>query len=113
MNNKRRKKISDVIKNVNKYKTDFEYIKSKLSELKYNINSAKDDVDMILDEETEARDNIPESLQDSEKYWESDQAVTNMEEVVDDMDLDDVISTIDGNIKTINGSIKVNLEEIM
>lgn len=55
-----------VIKNVDKYKTDFEYIKSKLSELKYNINSAKDDVDMILDEETEARDNIPESLQDSE-----------------------------------------------
>ena len=29
MNNKRRKKISDVINNVNKYKTDFEYIKSK------------------------------------------------------------------------------------
>ena len=54
MNNKRRKKISDVINNVNKYKTDFEYIKSKLSELKHNINSAKDDVDMILEEETEA-----------------------------------------------------------
>ena len=92
MNNKRRKKISDVINNVNKYK--------------------------ILDEETEARDNIPESLQDSERYWESDQAVTDMEEVVDDMesiinDIDDVISTIDGSIKTINGSIKVNLVGVM
>lgn len=86
--------------------------------MKYNINSAKDDVDMILDEETEARDNIPESLQDSERYWESDRAVNNMEEVVDDIesiinDLDDVISTIDGSIKTINGSIKVNLEGII
>lgn len=86
--------------------------------MKYNINSAKDDVDMILDEETEARDNIPESLQDSERYWESDRAVNDMEEVVDDIesiinDLDDVISTIDGSIKTINGSIKVNLEGIM
>ncbi len=86
--------------------------------MKYNINSAKDDVDMILDEETEARDNIPESLQDSERYWESDQAVTDMEEVVDDMegiinDIDDVISTIDGSIKTINGSIKVNLEGVI
>lgn len=73
---------------------------------------------MILDEETEARDNIPESLQDSERYWESDQAVANMEEVVDDMesiinDIDDVISTIDGSIKTINGSIKVNLEGVI
>lgn len=86
--------------------------------MKYNINSAKDDVDMILDEEAEARDNIPESLQDSERYWESDQAVTDMEEVVDDMesvinDIDDVISTIDESIKTINGSIKVNLEGII
>lgn len=86
--------------------------------MKYNINSAKDDVDMILDEETEARDNIPESLQDSERYWESDRAVNDMEEVVDDIesiinDLDDVISTIDGSIKTINGSIKVNLEGII
>lgn len=86
--------------------------------MKHNINSAKDDVDMILDEETEARDNIPESLQDSERYWESDQAVTDMEEVVDGMesiinDIDDVISTIDGSIKTINGSIKVNLEGII
>ena len=86
--------------------------------MKYNINSAKDDVDMILDEETEARDNIPESLQDSERYWESDRAVNDMEEVVDDIesiinDLDDVISTIDGSIKTINDSIKVNLEGII
>lgn len=55
-----------------KHKTDLEFIKSKLLEVRHNLDSAKDDVDMILDEETEARDNMPESLQDTERYYQSE-----------------------------------------
>ena len=86
MNSKRRKKIEDIISNLEKHKTDLEFIKSKLSEVRHNLDSAKDDVDMILDEETEARDNMPESLQDTERYYQSDEAVVNMEAVVDDIE---------------------------
>lgn len=59
MNTKRRKAISTIV--------------DKLEELRM-------DLDVIREEEQEAYDNTPESLQETERYAQSEEAITAMED---------------------------------
>ena len=43
------------------------------------LSDARDDIQAILDEEQEAYDNTPESLQGTERYEESEEAISALE----------------------------------
>ena len=58
MNNKRREKISDLME---------------------ELSTPKDRLETIREEEDDARDNMPESLQNSERYEQSEEASESME----------------------------------
>lgn len=73
MNKSRRKQIESVI--------------GKLEEI-------KSEIDMIREEEQDCLWNMPENLQNSDRYQMSEEAVSNMEGAMDD--LDEVIELLEG-----------------
>lgn len=86
MNAVRRKEISRVLR--------------RLTELTEDLSDILGDIENIKDEESEALENIPESLQETERYAQSEAAADNLEEAYDifsDMrdSLDDVINNLE------------------
>lgn len=72
MNNIRRNEIKKVVERI-----------YKLQELAEEI---KNDLELIKDEEEDYRDNIPENLQESDRYYASEEASENLEESIDILD---------------------------
>lgn len=72
MNNTRRKQIED--------------IKARIAALLADAENIKTDLETIRDEEQEYRDNMPESLAEGEKAERADAAITELEQVIDDLD---------------------------
>ena len=70
MNDKRRKRISEVVARLESCSTDLESIK---------------------DEEDETRDNIPENLQNGDRYCESEECSDKIDDAISD-----IRSAIDG-----------------
>ena len=86
MNAVRRKEISRVLR--------------RLTELTEDLSDILGDIENIRDEESEALENIPESLQETERYAQSEAAADNLEEAYDifsDMrdSLDAVINSLE------------------
>lgn len=69
MNAVRRKEISRVLR--------------RLTELTEDLSDILGDIENIRDEESEALENIPESLQETERYDQSEAAAENLEEAYD------------------------------
>lgn len=72
MNNTRRNEIKKVVERI-----------YKLQELAEEI---KNDLECIKDEEEDYRDNMPENLQESDRYYASEEASENLEESIDILD---------------------------
>lgn len=72
MNNIRRNEIKKVVERI-----------YKLQELAEEI---KNDLELIKDEEEDYRDNMPENLQESDRYYASEEASENLEESIDILD---------------------------
>lgn len=102
MNNTRRKAIEQTIDR-------FCSIRKKLEELVSEVESLKSDVEYIQWEEEEYRDNMPENLQGSERYDTADEACTNLSDAVDA--LDDMIGALDFDFDF--DDVTTSLEEAM
>jgi septal ring factor EnvC (AmiA/AmiB activator) len=74
MNNARRKEIM-------KLETMIENLKDQLDE-------ARELAEQIKEDEQEYIDNMPESLQGGEKYERAETAVSNLDDVVESLDID-------------------------
>ncbi len=84
MNNARRKQIEKAMDLLEKIKDDFA--------------EAFAIIEQVSDEERESYDNMPESLQSSDRGYQSEAACDALEEVkgnMEGLDLDDAISTLE------------------
>lgn len=96
MNKDRRKQIDAAMAAIEKVKDQFEAALAELAD-------AKEAIDGIKDEEQEAYDNLPESLQDGEKGQQMQYAVEKLEEAVNELeelvdnapDFDAIIGALD------------------
>lgn len=50
------------------------------------LEALKSDVETARDEEKEYRDNIPENMQESDRYYKSDEACDNLNYAMDNFD---------------------------
>lgn len=50
------------------------------------IQSLQEHIGIVLEEESDYRDNIPENLQNSERYYQSDEACVILENIIDVLD---------------------------
>lgn len=57
------------------------------------LDEAKSILETTLDEEDEARDNTPESLQETDRYYESEEASEAMSNAIDS--IDEAVSALD------------------
>lgn len=83
MNRERRKEISNVI-------LEIEKVKKMCEEISFRIES-------IMDDESDYMDNIPENLQSSDRYYDAEEAVDNLESAMSDLgdlDFDAVIDSL-------------------
>lgn len=83
MNRERRKEISNVI-------LEIEKVKKMCEEISFQIES-------IMDDESDYMDNIPENLQSSDRYYDAEEAVDNLESAMSDLrdlDFDAVIDSL-------------------
>ena len=78
MNANRRKNLDEVL--------------TRIDELARMAESIREDVEMILEEEQDAFDNLPESLQDSERGERMQEAIDALENALDGLDLNDVLT---------------------
>lgn len=74
-------------------------LRDKLTELCTHLDTVKDELSDILDEENESRDNMPESLEESQRYYDSEEASeileANIDELIDIQEqLNDVIDEL-------------------
>lgn len=92
MNNTRRKAIRKAISELEMIVPRINAVSNLLDAIKSDIESIKSNVEDIQSEEEDARDNIPESLQDSERYWISDEACDNLSDAV--TELEDILDTL-------------------
>ncbi len=67
-----------------------------LQEIGIKLEDLKSDVEALRDEEQEYVENMPEGLQSSEKHHTAENAITSMDEVIDN--LDSAINGIDESI---------------
>lgn len=67
--------------------------RAKINKVIELLDEARCLLDEAKEEEEEYRDNIPENLTGSERYEKADEAVCNMEEIVDS--LEDNVSTLE------------------
>lgn len=56
------------------------------------LEDLKSDIEYLRDEEDDAKENMPESLWETERYEQMEEAVDNMDQAVDS--LDDVIGCL-------------------
>ncbi len=71
MNNTRRKQI--------------ESVKARIAAIQAEADSIRADVETIRDDEQEYRDNMPESLADGEKGEKADMAISELDQIIDDL----------------------------
>lgn len=84
MNKARRNAIDDVISDIEEMKSLYDEIIEKLT--------------IIRDDETDFMDNIPENLQSSERYYNAEEAVDNLESALsdlEDIEFDDIIDCLE------------------
>ena len=67
--------------------------RKKLQELMEQLETIKEELEQVQEEEQEAYDNLPESLQYSERGQQIEQAIENMSSAADY--LDDILSCIE------------------
>lgn len=65
----------------------------KLEDIRESIIEVMDEISYVKDEEEEARDNTPESLQETDRYYNMDENVSDLEYAMD-VDYDSVIDEI-------------------
>lgn len=65
----------------------------KLEDIRELFQEVKDDIESIKDEEQEAMDNIPESLQETDRYYNMDENVSDLDYAMD-VDYDSAIDEI-------------------
>ncbi len=65
-----------------------------LEEILTRIEDCKNDLESLRDEEQEYLDNMPESLQSSEKHEAAENAVSELDTAIDD--LEEAGSSVDG-----------------
>ena len=80
MNDARRKEIRDL---ENQLEKEVSPLIEKLHDLLTHI---KEGYEQVRDAEQESRDNIPESLQDGERAQASDEAISNLEDLISDLE---------------------------
>ncbi len=98
MNKQRRKELNQAIDALTA-------MKDELDALKVRAEPASELISNIISEERDYRENMPESLSDSEKATDADAAIALMEEVeekltelrelIDELDIDSLISKLD------------------
>jgi flagellar biosynthesis chaperone FliJ len=67
--------------------------RKQLSEVSDKLNAIMEELQSIMDDEEEYRDNIPENLVNSERYEKADNACTEIQTAIDQ--LEDVIASVD------------------
>lgn len=70
--------------------------RNRLSEISDLVGDAIDQLEEIMEEEQEALDNLPESLQSSSKGEAMDEAITSMQDIMDELttiqtDIDELV----------------------
>lgn len=70
--------------------------RNRLSEISDLVGDAIDQLAEIMEEEQEALDNLPESLQSSSKGEAMDEAITSMQDIMDELttiqtDIDELV----------------------
>lgn len=79
MNKQRRVRLQDLI--------------NKLEEVKDSIYDIRDEIESIKDEEQEAIDNTPESLQETDRYYDMESNVDDLDSAYE-VDVEDSIDEI-------------------
>lgn len=105
MNNQRRKEIDAAIKQVEALATLKDAAAAALAALKDAAEDAASVIEAIRDAEQEYLDNVPESLQHSERYYDSEAAVSALDEAYEalaslseaeiDFETDSVVGQLD------------------
>lgn len=93
MNNTRRKEIRNELSQIDMIITRISAVSSLLDAIKSDIEIVKADIECTQYDEEDARDNIPESLQDSERYWASNEACDNLSDAV--TELENILDNLD------------------
>lgn len=106
MNNTRRKAIRKSIQDINEIIPRINALADSLKSIVTDVEIIKADIECIQYDEEDARDNIPESLQDSERYWASDEACDNLSDAVTELEdiLDNLDISFDEAIEYLNGA---------
>lgn len=90
MNKERRKRISAI---------DTAAIKAKAEELKGLIESAREEYESIRDEEQDYYDNMADNFQQSEKGEAAQEAIDNLDTIINALEstdaLDEIVSSIE------------------
>lgn len=84
MNKDRRKELQNLI--------------SKLGELESLRDEIKEDIEAVRDEEQEYYDNMPEGLQQSDRGYAAEEAISNIEDAIntlDDLDVSSIQSSLE------------------
>lgn len=68
-----------------------------LSKIKNRIEDIREDIEQLLDEEQECFVGIPENMQNGERYEKSENAISALEEVIEN--LEDAAENIDAAIE--------------
>ena len=102
MNNTRRKAIRKSIQDINEIIPLADSLKSIVTD----VEIIKADIECIQYDEEDARDNIPENLQDSERYWASNEACDTLSDAVTELEdpLDNLDVSFDEAIEYLNGA---------
>lgn len=70
----------------NQVRKQLQKIQEKIGELRSQLEEIKYDVESIKDEEEEKKDNIPENLQETDRYYDLENAVETLEYFLDKFD---------------------------
>lgn len=105
MNKDRRKQLADIRANI-------QSICEQVQDLCDSFNFAKDDINEVLDEEQEAYDSLPESLQYSAKGDDMNEAISNMEAIIGQLDFicEDLHSAMVDNVPEMEGYFNLLLK---
>ena len=60
--------------------------RKRIDEIMEQLENLKGEIESVLDEETEYRDNIPENMQQSERYERADENCNNLQSAMDSID---------------------------
>lgn len=85
MNKQRRKEIENLSDQLNAYAVYLENNSEKTNaqEINGRLDDLASELDSILSEEQNYYDNVPENLQNSDRYYSSEEAINSMESAID------------------------------